>query len=114
MCWALKDRHNNIKTEAFVVGAPKSVATLATQKLIESQEGMQCTLYSLPSMQGKATMLGGFNNYDHYPTLVEQYDPQLGEYMNIIWDTMPALTARFPTGYRTLFNIRAKVEICQE
>ena len=81
MCWALKDRHNNIKTEAFVVGAPKSVATLATQKLIESQEGMQCTLYSLPSMQGKATMLGGFNNYDHYPTLVEQYDPQLGEYI---------------------------------
>ena len=30
----------------------------------------------------------------------------------IIWDTMPALTARFSTGYRTLFNIRAKVEIC--
>ena len=33
--------------------------------------------------QGKATVLGGFNNYDHYPTLVEQYDPELGKYIPI-------------------------------
>jgi hypothetical protein len=31
-------------------------------------------------LQGKATVMGGFNNYDHYPTLVEQFDPQLGKF----------------------------------
>ena len=27
---------------------------------------------------GKPTVFGGFNNYDAYPTLVEQFDPKLG------------------------------------
>lgn len=29
-------------------------------------------------VDGKPTIFGGFNNYDTYPTLVEQFDPDLG------------------------------------
>lgn len=29
-------------------------------------------------VDGKPTIFGGFNNYDKYPTLVEQFDPDLG------------------------------------
>ena len=32
---------------------------------------------------GKPTVFGGFNNYDAYPTLVEQFDPKLGTIIRI-------------------------------
>ncbi len=40
--------------------------------------------FSFDVIQGKATMLGGFNNYDNYPTLVEQFDPELGKYLALL------------------------------
>ena len=29
-------------------------------------------------VDGKPTIFGGFNQYDNYPTLVEQFDPAVG------------------------------------
>ena len=29
-------------------------------------------------VDGKPTVFGGFNEYDKYPTLVEQFDPAVG------------------------------------
>ena len=33
---------------------------------------------SILLVDSKPTVFGGFNNYDNYPTLVEQFDPALG------------------------------------
>ena len=48
-----------------------------TGELSEARQGGAVLLVG-----GKPTVFGGFKNYDEYPTLVEQYDPDIGKFVD--------------------------------